>query len=187
MEKGKVFFSKNFAMSLASTGRKTLLIDLDMRKSMMNQTLEMNPHKGIAMFLSDSSMSLEDIIDKSGKYHKNLDIIPIKVFPPNPAELLLSKRLDDLFSELKTMDYKYIIVDTPPVGLVADAFRINEFVDATIFVTRAEYTFKSSLAEIQRLYKTGKLHNLTLVLNASQQGTGYGYGEYKHKYYIEED
>ena len=181
---GKSFFSKNLAMSLATSGNKTLLIDLDMRKSMMNETLEMQPHKGIAMFLSDPAMHLTDIIDKSGKYHKNLDIIPIKIFPPNPAELLLSNRLNDLFTEVKSQDYDYIIVDTPPVGLVADAYRINDFVDASIFVTRTDYTFKSSLKDIQSLYKDKKLRNLTVVLNAAQVPTAYRSG--KHNYYVED-
>ncbi|MDL2224193.1 polysaccharide biosynthesis tyrosine autokinase [Bacteroidales bacterium OttesenSCG-928-M06] len=181
---GKSFFSKNLAMSLASTGKKTLLIDLDMRKSMMNETLEMNPHKGIAMFLSDPSLDLDEIIDKSGKYHKNLDIIPIKIFPPNPAELLLSDRLGILFEEIKLKGYDYVIVDTPPVGLVADAFRINQYVDATIYVTRADYTFKSSLSEIQKLYEDKRLGNMSLVINASQETPGQR--EHKHNYYVED-
>ena len=181
---GKSFFSKNLAMSLASSGKKTLLIDMDMRKSMMNETLEMNPSKGVAMFLSDINIKIDEIIDRSGSYHKNLDIIPIKIFPPNPAELLLSSRLTELFNELKELDYEYVIVDTPPVGLVADAFRINEFTDAAIYVTRANYTFKSSLADIQDLHRGNQLKNLSVVLNAARETPGYG--DYKDKYYVED-
>jgi capsular exopolysaccharide synthesis family protein len=195
---GKSFFSQNLAMSLATLGKKTLLIDLDIRKSMLNKSLEMNPSKGIAMYLADPSISVSEIIDRSGNFHKNLDIIPIKVFPPNPAELLASERLNLLF-EIVRNEYDYVIVDTAPVGLVADAFRINQFADATIYVTRADYTFKSALTEIQLLYKDNKLHNLTTVLNAVSHNSGYGYNNYgrygyggyggygNKKYYIEEN
>lgn len=189
---GKSFFSRNLAMSLATLGKRTLLIDMDMRKSYMNKTLEMDPIKGIAMFLSDPSIKVSDIIDKSKKFNKNLDIIPVKVFPPNPAELLASDRLDLLFNTLKN-EYEYIIVDTAPVGLVADAYRINQFVDATIIASRADYTFKVDLHEIANIYKNNKLNNVTLVLNAvSSAGRygykyGYGYGYYgKKNYYTDE-
>ncbi|MCC8146185.1 MAG: polysaccharide biosynthesis tyrosine autokinase, partial [Bacteroidales bacterium] len=170
---GKSFFSQNLAMSLATSGNKTLLIDLDMRKSMLNETLEMNPSEGIAMYLSDPKIQIQNIIDKSGKYHKNLHIIPIKIFPPNPAELLASKRLDLLFETVKK-DYSHIVVDTAPVGLVADAYRINQFVDTTIYVTRSNYTFKSQLDEIQSLYRDNKLNHLTTILNAVPIGGRYG-------------
>ncbi|GHT38708.1 tyrosine protein kinase [Bacteroidia bacterium] len=185
---GKSFFSQNLAMSLATSGKKTLLIDLDMRKSVLNKTLEINVSKGIAMFLSDPTVEVSEIIGK-GAYHKNLDIIPIKVFPPNPAELMASNRLDLLFQSIEG-NYDYIIVDTAPVGLVADAFRINHFVDATIYVTRADYTYKSTLPEIQLLYKDHKLRNLTAIINGvsitKNYGYGYGHDNKKHNYYTEE-
>jgi capsular exopolysaccharide synthesis family protein len=186
---GKSFFSQNLAMSLATSGKKILLIDLDIRKSVLNKNLEMNPGKGIAMFLADPNIILSEIIDTSKHFHKNLDIIPVKVFPPNPAELLASDRLDLLFQMLKDQ-YDYIIVDTAPIGLVADAFRINQFANATIFVVRSDYTYKSSLSEIQHLYKENKLHNLSTILNAVPLSKHYGYGydakNKKHSYYLEE-
>jgi capsular exopolysaccharide synthesis family protein len=178
---GKSFFSQNLAMSLATSGKKTLLIDLDLRKSMTNKTLELNPKEGIALFLSDLRVSVSDIIDVSKNFHKNLDIVPIKVFPPNPAELLASERLD-LFFDTAKENYDYIVVDTAPIGLVADAFRINQFADATIFVTRTDYTYKSALSEIESLYRSNKLHNLTVVLNAVSTPKSYG----KHNYYTED-
>jgi capsular exopolysaccharide synthesis family protein len=186
---GKSFFSQNLAMSLATSGKKTLLVDLDMRKSAMTSTLGMTPKAGVAMYLSDKKNEVTDIINTSKFYNKNLDIIPIKVFPPNPAELLASDRLDSLFASIKR-NYEYIIVDTAPIGIVADAYRINQFVDATIYVTRADYTYKSSLQEIDSLYKNNKLTNLTVVMNAvpDKKGYGYGYGYNKyHNYYTEEE
>ena len=185
---GKSFFSQNLAMSLATLGKKTLLIDMDMRKSRMNKALNMNPSQGIAMFLSDPSLKVSDVIlPATDRRHKNLDIIPVKISPPNPAELLASDRLDMLFAAIKE-EYDFVIVDTAPIGLVADAFRINQFADASIFVTRANYTYKSSLSDIESLYRNNKLRNLTTVINAmpAPKQYGYGYGDKKHGYYIEE-
>jgi len=195
---GKSFFSRNLALSLATTGRKTLLVDLDMRKSVMVSELELKTKSGIALYLSDPEVKLKDIVDTS--FHKNLTIMPVKVFPPNPAELLVSERMKHFFDEIGD-NYEYIIIDTAPIGLVSDAYSINRFVDATIFLVRADYTFRRSLVEIQNLYRENRLKNLTCVLNATEikkhgygrYGYGYGYGKYGYgygndkNYYHEED
>ena len=164
---GKSFFSQNLAMSLATLGKKTLLMDTDMRKSTLSKTLKINQDKDFSLFLADTDIDYSQIINKTASCHKNLDIIPVKIFPPNPSEILDSKRLDMLFDTLRK-EYDYIIVDTAPIGLVADAFRINSFVDASIFVTRAHFTPKTSLEEIQELYKSKKLHNFCMIINAIQ-------------------
>jgi capsular exopolysaccharide synthesis family protein len=188
---GKSFFSFNLAMSLATTGKKTLLIDLDIRKSSLNKILDVEVTKGSALFLADPKIRISEVIDKSGHYHEKLDIIPVMIFPPNPAELLASNRLEQLF-QMVERDYEYIIVDMAPIGLVADAFRINAFSTATIYLTRADYTYKQALLEIQELYRENRLHNLGIVLNAVAPtkrygyGYGYGYGNYSHNYYTEE-
>jgi capsular exopolysaccharide synthesis family protein len=181
---GKSFFSRNLAMSLASLGKKTLFIDLDMRKSVTNEILNINPGKGIALYLADAQISLNEVIDKSKTFDSNLDIIPIKTFPPNPAELLMSSRLDELFESVKKEDYDYIVVDTPPVGLVSDAFYITKFADVSIYVVRANYTIKNALNQIQTYYKDKKLTNLTLVLNAAEDSPTYNSN--RHNYYVED-
>jgi capsular exopolysaccharide synthesis family protein len=186
---GKSFFSRNLALSLATTGKQTLLIDLDMRKSILESELNIETKSGIALYLSDRTVPLQHIIDSSHKFHKNLDIIPVKVFPPNPAELLVSERMTQLFDEIRPL-YDYIIIDTAPIGLVSDAYSISHFTNATIYLTRANYTLKRSLVEIQKLYAENKLPNLTCALNAStgrkKYGYSYGYGYYKHNYYTED-
>ncbi|MDL2241809.1 polysaccharide biosynthesis tyrosine autokinase [Bacteroidales bacterium OttesenSCG-928-L03] len=196
---GKSFVSRNLALSLATSGKKVLLIDIDMRKSVLDRTLEMHATKGIAHYLSNPDATLKEVTDQK-EYHPNLSIIPVKVFPPNPAELMASSRLDELFTQAREQ-YEYVIVDTAPIGLVADAFRVNEFADATIFVSRADVTYKGNLTDIQSYYKENKLHHLATVLNAvpRRKGYGYGYGGYgygsygygygekKHNYYVEED
>jgi capsular exopolysaccharide synthesis family protein len=184
---GKSFFSRNLAMSLATSGKKTLLIDLDIRKSVLLKTLDIDTRHGSAHFLSTPSVRLSEIVS-IGKYHKNLDIIPIKIYPPNPAELLASERLEMLFREAGRL-YEYIIVDTAPVGLVADAYIINQFATATIYVVRADHTNKQALSDIQHLYSEKKLNNLTCVLNAVSTSKRYGYNGYeddKHLYYAED-
>jgi capsular exopolysaccharide synthesis family protein len=173
---GKSFFSSNLAMSLATTGKKTLLIDLDMRKSVLNETLDMNPQQGVAMYLADTEMELFDVID-SATFHKNLDIIPLRILPPNPAELLASDRLTLLLETSRSL-YDYIIVDTAPIGLVADAFRLNPLVDASIYVTRIYYTEKSVLNDIQALYAESKLQNICTILNAIPVMKHNKYGNY---------
>ncbi|GHU62030.1 tyrosine protein kinase [Bacteroidia bacterium] len=181
---GKSFFSLNLAMSLATIGKKTILIDLDIRKSVLSKNIDPKVSKGSAVFLSDAKINIDEVIDKSGTYHKNLDIIPVKIFPPNPSELLASDRLDLLFRSVKD-DYEYIIVDTAPVGLVADAFSVNQYSSATIFLTKEDYTYKQILQEIQELYRNNKLRKLGVVLNGATpvQKCGHGYGNY----YIEND
>ena len=199
---GKSFFSRNLAMTLAATGKKTLLVDLDLRKSVLVKTLKLKyTEKGSAAFLSDPNVKINEIIDTSHEYHNNLDIIPVHVFPPNPAELLSSERLEQLFQSIGR-DYDYIIIDTAPAGLVADVYNINAYALSTIFLMRSDYTLKRILPEIQELYKEKKLNNLCVVLNAvsseNMYGYGYGfgkyghygyggYGGYKHNYYTDED
>ncbi len=190
---GKSFISRNLALSLATSGKRTLLIDLDMRRSQMQDIITIVPEKGVAIYLSDPQTKIDEIIDRSHVLHPNLDIIPTLVFPPNPAELLDSPRLSQLFADLKGR-YDYIILDMAPVGLVSDVFSLNGHVTATIYVTRENYTHKNALVEIQDLYQHNKLHNLSVILNGIDSTNsygyhrgGYGYGYGYHKNYYHED
>jgi capsular exopolysaccharide synthesis family protein len=188
-DEGKSFFARNLAMSLATMGKKTLLIDLDLRKSELAKMYELKVSKGITLFLSDSQIRVSEIIDASHTFHQNLDIIPVHIFPPNPSELLASSRLEQLL-HIVGKEYDYIIVDTPPVGLVADVYKINPFAAAVVYIIKSDYTLKSSLREVQELYNEKKLNNLCVVLNAVSEDNIYGfygaYGSYKHSYYVDE-
>ena len=180
---GKSFFSRNLAMTLAITGKKTLLVDLDLRKSNLIKTLgEIHTEKGSATFLSDPKVRISDVIDTSHTFHRNLDIIPVHIFPPNPAELLSSDRLEQLFHTIGR-EYDYIVIDTAPVGLVADVYNINAYALSTIFLLRSDYTLKKTLPEIQELYRTKKLNNISIVLNAISDDNIYGYGYKKYGYH----
>ncbi len=181
---GKSFVSRNLALSLATSGKKCLLVDMDIRKSQMSKVVSYNAQKDMVLYLAEPSTRLDEIVDRSGAIHKNLDIILTRIFPPNPAELLASSRLDDFFNEVTSL-YDYIIVDTPPVGLVADTFRINQFASCGIFVTRLNNTYKEDLREANRIYRDKRLTKLSYILNGVKYGKQYGYHN-KGMYYLDE-
>jgi Mrp family chromosome partitioning ATPase len=123
---------------------------------------------------------LEDIIKSSDKI-PNLSVITAGFLPSNPAELLMTSKFSHLLQELKR-SFDCIIIDTPPAGLVAEAFTLNRFIDYTIYVVRYNYTFKSQLNIIRNANRQKSLKNLMVVMNDAKQqngqnyGYGYGYG-----------
>jgi capsular exopolysaccharide synthesis family protein len=183
---GKSFFSRNLALSLAMIGKKTLLLDIDLRKSVTKDILDIKKEKGTTLFLAEPATRIEEVINPAA-YNKNLDILPVKVYPPNPAELLASDRLPVLFSEIQKLHYDYVIVDTAPITLVSDVFLINRYVQTNIFVVRTEHTEKSALSEIQDYYKDNKLKSISWIMNGISK-RGYGNADaQKYGYYYSED
>lgn len=177
---GKTFISTNFALSLALMDKKVVLIGLDIRSPKLSRDLKLtNPKGGITNYLANESYTYDDILIKS-PFQKNLDIILAGPIPPNPAELLLSKRLDDLFAELRK-HYDYIVVDSAPVGMVADTFCLMRVADATIYVCRANYTEKDNIRYLNDLMENKRLKKVSIVLNGTAAKQGYGYG-YKSKH-----
>jgi capsular exopolysaccharide synthesis family protein len=177
---GKTFITANIATSLAIKGRKTLIIDLDMRKASLSTAYLNSPKPGIADYLSGLG-SLSDIIIKS-QLHKNVDVIPVGTIPPNPAELLADERMEQILNELRT-EYDYIFIDCPPVEIVADASIITELVDMTMFIVRAGLLDRRMLPEIENFYISQKYKNMSLILNATTAATGrYGYHKYGYNY-----
>src|ERR1035437_7356540 len=115
---GKSFTAINMAMSFALMKKKVVLVGLDIRNPMLVNYMHLAKDNGITIYISDDSVELADIIIPSN-LHPFLDVMPAGPVPPNPAELIMSQRLDDLFIQLKGM-YDYIIVDSAPIGLVSD-------------------------------------------------------------------
>lgn len=195
---GKTFISSNLAMSLALLGKKVILLGLDIRKPRLAEMFGFaNRTKGITAFLAgdpDDKELLFDQIIPSG-VNENLDILPAGIVPPNPAELLSKKNLDNAISFLKEK-YDYVLLDTAPVGLVTDTLIIARVADASVYVCRADYTAKNDLNLVNSLYAENKLKNMSIVLNGVDMakrkygyyygygGNGkygrYGYGKYGH-------
>ena len=109
--------------------------------------------------------------------YKSLDVIVAGPVPPNPSELLASRKVDELFATLRTR-YDYIVVDSAPVGMVSDTFTLDRIADATVYVTRVNYSSLNDLRFIEEIYDDKRLKKLSVVVNgtASKKGYGYGYG-----------
>ena len=181
---GKSFVSINIAMSLALMKKKVVLVGLDIRNPMLGEYMHISKANGVTLFLSDPDHSLEDIIIPSG-FHPYLKVIPAGPIPPNPAELLMSTRLDEMIAELKK-DFDYIILDSAPVGLVSDTFLLNRLVDSTIYVARQDYTPREMSELINEVYDKKTLNNMSVILNGTDENSGYGYGYGSKKYHQDE-
>jgi len=180
---GKTFCSINLASVFALSQRKTVLVGLDLRKPKIFGDFDLPNVNGVVNYLIGDS-SLDEIIQPTKIPH--LDVILAGAVPPNPSELLMSSQMDVLMEGLKK-EYDYIILDTPPVGLVSDALELDAYVDATLYVIRQHYTKKGMLRLINDKYKKKEITNISFVLNyfsaKSKLGYGYGYGyEYGYGY-----
>lgn len=178
---GKTFISSNLAMTLALAGKKVVLVDLDIRKGSLSKRIHVH-QTGVTNFLSGEVTQVKDIVTKSD-YHENLSVIGKGPVPPNPAELLLSPRLNELVEQLKAM-FDYVILDNVPSNMVADAMIVNRVADLTLYVIRAGKMDRRQLPEVERLYTEKKLNNMAIVLNGvSEFHHGYGYyGYYGYGY-----
>ena len=183
---GKSFVTMNLGMTMAIKSRKVLIIDGDMRHGSTSSYIG-SPEVGLSNYLSSDSVSLHEIIVKDCGNH-NLDIIPIGAVPPNPTELLETSKFGEMLTKLRP-EYDYIIIDCPPIEIVADAQIIDQYVDCTIFIVRAGLLEKSMLPELEHIYEDKKYHNMALILNGTalsksrygyshgyRYGYGYGYG-----------
>ncbi len=177
---GKSFVSSNLAVSLASTKKKVVLIDLDLRNPKTSQIFKVHAETGTINFL-EGMCTVEEIVIKTE--YKNLSIVPVGSGDTDPTELLLNEKLNDLFHHLSN-EFDYIIIDTAPVDPVADAYLLTEYCDITLFVVRHAYTSKSTLQNLEQAGKLKDLKNPVIVFNSVKSrgffkkgyGHGYGYG-----------
>jgi len=170
---GKTFISVNLAATFALSGRRVLLIGADIRNPKFGEYIDV-PSLGLTNYLSSNDKNVQDYIIKH-KGYENFFILPSGIIPPNPAELLMSKRVDQLFEQLKK-EYDYIIVDTAPVSLVTDTILIAKNADTFVYVMRANVLEKRMLSIANTFYKEKKLPNMCIVLNDTDSTKGYGYG-----------
>jgi len=183
---GKSFISINVAATLALSGKKVLLMGMDLRAPKVTEYLGIPDRKGITNYITDEDMTLDELIFTIPEV-KGLDIISSGVIPPNPAELLMTKRVENLFTIVK-QEYDIVIVDTAPVNLVTDTLLIGKYADMFMYVIRANYLDKRLLAVPQDLYNEKKLPNMAIVLNDTdpKRSYGYGYGGYGYGYVVVE-
>ena len=182
---GKSFVAANLAMSLSLLGKHVLIVGLDIRKPRLGAMFKLEKKKmGITSFLMLDKPDyelLEEQISHS-VMNKNLDILPAGIIPPNPTELISRTLLDDAINYLRTK-YDYIVLDTPPIGLVSDTLELARTADASIFVCRADYSIKANFELINEIRDQKKMPKINLVLNGidlkkKKYGYYYGYGKY---------
>ena len=173
---GKTFIARNLAMSLVYAKKRVIMVDLDIRKKTLSHHVS-ERKIGVTNYLADPTIRVDELIHKS-TIHENLDVIVAGTTAPNPAELLMDERLDQLIDELR-LRYDYIIADSVPVGIIADATITNRVADLTLFVLRAGKIDRRQLPDLENLYQEKKLTNMALILNGAdlhRRGYGYGYG-----------
>lgn len=178
---GKTFIASNLAMSLALLEKKTIMVGLDIRKPRMAELFGIGDRQhGITNILANEECNWEEVkaqIVASGVNH-NLDLLMAGPTPANPGELMVRKSLKQTIALLKE-HYDYVIIDTAPVGLVADTLQLSKLADRTLFVCRADFSTKSSFTYINKLDEQKKLPNISIVINdidLSKKKFAYSYG-----------
>lgn len=178
---GKSFISINLAATLALLGKKVLLVGMDIRAPKLASYLGLRAPQGLTNYLSSPNISIDDIIVKRPFDEiPSIDVIVAGPVPPNPAELLTSEKVDTMFAELRDR-YDYIVVDSAPVGLVSDTFTLDRIADATIYVTRVNYTTNGDVDSIGEIYANKRLKRLSIVVNGVKTRKSYGYRAEKGK------
>ncbi|KAF2510768.1 polysaccharide biosynthesis tyrosine autokinase [Flavobacterium zhairuonense] len=187
---GKTFCSINIATVFALSEKKTVIVGLDLRKPRLADEFGLINKTGVVNYLIKQN-SIDEITNST--QIPNLHVILSGPIPPNPSELIMSDAMREMIEELKTK-YDYIILDTPPVGLVSDALELSQFSDVTLYIVRQNYTKKDMITLLNTRVKRGELNNASIVLNGyenkakygSAYGYGYGYGDYSNGYLDDE-
>jgi capsular exopolysaccharide synthesis family protein len=179
---GKSFASTNMAAVMALTGKKTVLLEFDIRKPKVLSGLNMQKGAGISNYLLGKA-ELKDLIVPAPDY-ENFFILPCGPIPPNPSEILLDTKISEMFVWLKA-NFDVVIIDTAPVGMVSDAMTLGKFADCTLYLVRQGRTFRKQLIMIDEMYKEKKLPKISIIINDVKLKAGYGYygyGRYGYGY-----
>ncbi len=165
---------------LALSGKKTIVIGADLRKPKLFEELNLKNDKGLSQYLSHLA-TLEEIIQPTGT--ENLFLMPGGPMPPNPSELLIKPEMTALIQQLK-QQFDYVVLDTPPVGLVTDALALAAQADHILFVVRQNYTPRAMLQALEEHHQRGSFVNASIIFNdVRKSGMGYGYGYSSYTYY----
>lgn len=171
---GKTFFSINLGASLILAGERVVVLEMDLRKPALSQELDLPQGHGLTDYLISNEILVHDIVKASGKI-PGLMVVSSGPIPPNPAELMMSPKLAYLIAELR-LSFDHIIIDTAPVGLVADALGLSALVDSSIYLVRHNYTYKKQISIIDNIYRSNSLGHVMIVLNDATAKDTYGYG-----------
>ncbi len=162
---GKSFITFNIGASFAVKGKKSLLVDCDLRHGSASQFVGM-PHHGLSNYLTGATDRWQDLVVES-KDAPGLFVMPIGHRPPNPAELLDNGRIGQIIKEASPL-YDYIILDCPPIDIVVDTQILEKYVDQTIFVVRAGLLEKTAVAEIDEMYRNHRFRRMAILLNGTE-------------------
>lgn len=178
---GKTFFAMNLAGILAFSNKKVIVIDFDMRKPKIHLGFNVDNINGVSTILSNIDR-IDDCIQPSKV--KNLDFITAGPVPPNPSELILTPRMDEMINYLKSK-YDYVIVDNPPVGIVTDGMKSILMADYPIYIFKANYSKRMFIQNVNRMITENHIRKLSVVLNAvDKEYSSYGYDKgYSYGYY----
>lgn len=174
---GKTYFSTNLAGVYSLISKKTLLIDLDLRKPSVAALLHKHDKGLVDHLIGDITLDEAIVRDES----LGFDVLLAGIIPPNPGELIRSEKLKNILIDLKSQ-YDYIVIDTSPLGLVADAYSLSTLVDITLIVARSGKTNKTFFKSFMSQIKADRVPNVYVVLNdidmkkLGNYGNGYGYG-----------
>lgn len=179
---GKSFITMNLSVAIAIRNRRVLVIDGDLRHASLSKYVG-SPRHGLSDYLAGRVDDLQSLIVQLPD-HPSLDVLPVGKIPPNPTELLEDPRLHAMLDALRTQ-YAYIFIDCPPIDVVADTQIIERQSDRTIFVIRAGVLERSMIVDLENIYRTKRLKNLSIVLNGTEAtDSKYGYKySYKYGYY----
>ena len=178
---GKSFVSANLSVTLAYAARKTIIMEMDLRKPKIASIFELpDEHLGISDYLENDHLNIDNLIRPSGI--PGLDVMSAGTIQDNPSELLEKVNLDNLIDILRKK-YDFVIIDSPPIHLVTDALIIARVIDAALYVIRQGYTLKEELDFINEVKSENRFPKLNLIFNGiKREKYGYGYN-YNNSYY----
>jgi tyrosine-protein kinase Etk/Wzc len=180
---GKSFMALNLGASLASTGKKVIILELDLRKPKLLSTIGLDKKTGLSDYLI-GKVDYTSII-RAVPQQENFFMIESGTIPPNPAEILMNNHLQELISALRK-DYDYILIDAPPIGLVTDAQILSQYADVTFYLIRHNFTRKEHMNLLNEIQSKRIFKNLNIVFNSiDTSGMAYGY-RYDYSYYGEQ-
>jgi len=184
-EEGKSFTSLNLAASYALLNKKVVVLEFDLRKPRLSAALNIHSEAGISNYLAASIPTIDNILHEVPGFEQRFWLLPTGPIPPNPAELILGDKMKQLMEELHKR-FDYIILDTPPYGLVTDSSLLGAYADISIVVLRQGFTFNWVLQELNKKLNDNPTQALYTVINrvgenkqyGSYKRYGYGYAEY---------